>query len=359
MRIVFIIGSLTDSHIIKRVDAFINAGYEVEVYGYKRGVNFTNKFERVQPTIIGVLENSKYLKRVIKGYKEISSIIKSYPKNTLFYVWGFDIALVHFICRSRYIYEISDIRWAEFSPILRWVFKLTDRMMIRRSKLSLFTSEGFIGYIGIPKDLNDRVVLMPNKLAPTMLSLNRPILDECVNKIRLGYIGLYRYPNTVVKMARIVGEKFKDRYEFHFSGISNDVGIKTLIADLCDKYPNIYEHGPFRNPDDLERVYSTIDVVAANYDTAGNNERIAEPNKLYESIFFNKPIIVSEGTFLSEKVNKIGCGFVINNSEESIISFLNELTISRVNSIISQTKEIPSEELIEDYNELWTKVNEL
>lgn len=50
----------------------------------------------------------------------------------------------------------------------------------------------------------------------------------------------------------------------------------------------------------------------------------AEPNKLYESIYFRCPIIVNEKTFLGQKVQKLGIGYVINSmDEEQITVFLN------------------------------------
>ena len=359
MKLVFIVGSLTDSHIIKRVEAFIEQGYEVDLYGYMRGVNFTNRFSKIEPKVIGQLQNAHYYKRLLKGYKEVRDIIKQYPNDTLFYVWGYDIAMVNWFLHTRYIYEISDIRWGKFPSPLRRVFGWLDRSIINRSKLTLLTSEGFIGFIGLPEELKKKIVLMPNKLAPQMLLMKRPDSSSKGRRIRIGYIGLYRYPNTVVKMARMIGEEFKNKMEFHFSGLSNSPELKALIEGIAKDYDNVYEHGPFKNPDDLSRVYDTIDVVAANYDTSGMNERVAEPNKLYESIFFNKPIIVSEGTFLSEKVKQLGCGFVLNNDDESMRSFLNGLTCEKVYEIAEIENRIESKWLVEQYEDLFTRINNL
>lgn len=359
MKIVFIVGSLTDSHITKRIEAFLEQGNEVNVYGYMRGVNFTNRISNIEPKVIGKLENAHYFKRILKGYKEVKDIIKQYHGDTLFYVWGYDIALVNWFLRTRYIYEISDIRWAEFALPLRSIFRWLDRSIIKKSKQTILTSEGFISFIGLSEDLKKKVVLMPNKLAPQMLSMERPVLSIRGRRIRLGYIGLYRYPNTVVKMARMIGEEFKDKLEFHFSGLSNTPEMKALIDNITKEYNNVYEHGPFKNPDDLGRVYDTIDVVAANYDTDGMNERIAEPNKLYESIFFNKPIIVSGGTFLSEKVKRLRCGFIIYNDDESMRSFLKGLTCEKVHEISARENRIESKELVEQYEDLFTRINNL
>ena len=53
------------------------------------------------------------------------------------------------------------------------------------------------------------------------------------------------------------------------------------------KFPNVKLHGKFKNPSDLSVIYNKIDLNVICYDTTSINVRIAEPNKLYESIFFN------------------------------------------------------------------------
>ena len=352
MKVVFIIGSVSDSHIIKRIEEFVKYGVEVDVYGYKRDVNFTNKLSCVDPVLIGQVQANRYATRVFSGWKSVSKIIKKYPKDTLFYVWGFDIAIVHALRKTKYIYEISDIRYTQFPLCLNYIFKWIDRWMIKRSVKTLVTSEGFVEFIAGSDAVRSKYILMPNKLSPILRNFERPENEFEHTKIRIGYVGFYRYPDTILKMARIVGERFEN-IEFHFWGIGPAEMLEQIHSLTC-QYPNIYEHGAFKNPDDLPRVYSTIDVVACNYDTNGINERIAEPNKLYESIFFNKPLIVSIGTFLSKQVMRLGCGFVIDSlKEEAIYSFLSSLDKSELRKIAKTEKNIDTIHLIEDYSKVW------
>ena len=127
-----------------------------------------------------------------------------------------------------------------------------------------------------------------------------------------------------------------------------------IVNDLAKTYTNIIEHGRFKNPDDLDRVYSSFDIVACNYDATGPNERIAEPNKLYEALFYNKPILVSQNTFLGAKVERMGVGYVIDTSnDENIKEFLGNLNYDELKQKAEIEKQIPSRELIEDYSEVW------
>ena len=50
--------------------------------------------------------------------------------------------------------------------------------------------------------------------------------------------------------------------------------------------------------------------------------RYAEPNKIYESIYFETPIVVSEGCFLGDKVKKLNIGFTVNPLDETAVKQL-------------------------------------
>ena len=65
----------------------------------------------------------------------------------------------------------------------------------------------------------------------------------------------------------------------------------------------------------------------ATYDARYENVRYAEPNKIYESIYFETPIVVSSGTFLAEKVKKLGIGYDIDAmNDDEIIKFVSNLS---------------------------------
>lgn len=356
MKIVFIVGGISDSHIIKRVQSFKEKGYDVEVYGFQRNVNANNSFGNIKCHVIGQLEDQRYIGRVQTVRKAVVKVLKSYSKDTLFYVWGYDIASICYFMKRKYIYEISDIVYSYFPGPIKSVFKALDRKIIESSVVTLITSEGFVKFLNCEQKVaENKLVLMPNKLSDKFLYLERPTFKPIDGKVRFGFVGYYRYPDTVVRLARVIGEKYPN-FEFHFWGIGPETILKD-IKDICISCNNVFEHGPFKNPDDLYKVYDTIDVVACNYDYRGANEQIAEPNKLYESLFFNKAIIVSVNTFLAEKVKSKQYGFVIDSlTDERICDFLEQLTVDEVNEIAERNSRIDGQELVEDYKSLWKRI---
>jgi glycosyltransferase involved in cell wall biosynthesis len=174
--------------------------------------------------------------------------------------------------------------------------------------------------------------MLPNKLSPYFLNIERPYPLKISGNLRIGFVGYFRYPNTVLRLAMIIGECFPN-IEFHFWGTGEE-SILNKVNTLSNRYSNIFNNGPFVNPIDLPKVYNSIDLVACNYDTSTINERIAEPNKLYEAIFFNKPLIVSANTYLASKIKQLQCGYVIDSFDNrNIKEFLENITADSIYSI--------------------------
>lgn len=323
MKIVCIVASLSQPRCIKRIKSLYENGHDIEIYGYRRGFYDVNDYpSRIKINDLGMVASGKgYIKKFINNLRNINKIVKHYPDDTIFYGFSFDIALSLLLNKRTYIYEISDIVYAYYSNhLLRAFFKFIDKIIINKSLFTLMTSEGFKNYL-FPDYKNNKIIIQPNKVSPQLKGIDRKVRDFN-NKITFAYIGAFRYPNTIFRFARIIGEHFP-QYEYHFYGNSK---LTPLVIELTEKYSNIKYYGTFKSPDDLENIYANVDIVTACYDNTGLNEQIAEPNKLYEAICFCCPIIVSENTYLGDKVNKLKVGYVINpNNDQSIIDFLNHL----------------------------------
>lgn len=153
-----------------------------------------------------------------------------------------------------------------------------------------------------------------------------------------------------------MGELFP-KYRFYFFG---DSALTPLVKDLENKYPNVKYFGKFESPFDLREIYNKIDLVVACYDTTNINEKIAEPNKLYESICFCRPIIVSNNTFLSERVSSLKVGFSINASnDEDIINFIKSLRVADINRMSKIEEELDESYYIDDNRELIDSLKQL
>lgn len=342
-KIVFFLASLSQPRCIKRVKALHDAGFDVEVYGYYRGFYDVNAF----PNDIMVCQwgeiasGSGYVGRLLKNRVNINRVLQEHAnEKVLYYAFGLDLAIWLSIYKHiHFIYESSDLIYTYFgNKFLIDVFKYIDKRIISRSYKTIFTSEGFLHYLYGTNKIGN-IIIQPNRVSPFFETINRKCLCKKDNEgVVFSYVGAFRYPNTVFRFAEIIGKKYP-QHKFYFYG---DSSLTYLAKDLANKYSNIQYFGKFRSPDDLEKIYNSIDVVVACYDAKGINEQIAEPNKLYEAICFCKPIIVSEGTFLSEKVKKMKVGYSIKaDDDKSICEFLDSMNFKDLQAISELEMKIP------------------
>jgi hypothetical protein len=103
-----------------------------------------------------------------------------------------------------------------------------------------------------------------------------------------------------------------------------------------------------------------LDINVVCYDAKEENVRIAEPNKLYESAFFCRPIIVSKGTFLEKRVKELGVGFSLDASnDDEIVDFISHLTIHDISRCIDNARKISTEKLIDTPNQLLEVIGQI
>lgn len=355
MKIVFFLASLSQPRCIKRVRSLLDLGYDVQVYGYYRGYYDVNKLPDTLKVIVwgNVESGDGYLRKSIKNAKNIFRVLKSHSSEDkiLYYAFGFDLAFwLSFFCKRKYIYESSDLLYTYLKPkFLISFFKVLDRFIIGRSFRTVFTSEGFAEYL-FPCNRPKNIIIQPNKVAPCFKQIKRmPISKKDKEGIVFSYVGAFRSPDTVFRFAKVIGE-FYPQHKFYFYGDSN---LTYLAQKLSSKYNNVKYFGRFKNPEDLETIYNSIDIVVACYDTKDINEKIADPNKLYEAICFCKPIIVSSNTFLAEQVKRMNVGFAIDpHSDTAIRDFIDHFDLDEINRISRHETLIPENIYIDSISEI-------
>lgn len=354
--IIFILSSLNDSHFRKRVEEFIDNGYQVKVYGFKRKGQNLSDF-RYKPVVLGEIENRNFLARLPLFNKSIKRIAKECKGKLCFYS-SLDIALFAKIyIKAPYIYEVCDLTELTIgNPILRVALTKVNASVIKKSQKTIITSEGFAEYFS--KLPQEKFYLIPNKVSADM----PPYADKSralnTNKIRIGFAGVIRFESIYhfVKACADYGKNI----EMHLFGIYSDADEwATKMEQIEKSCENVFFHGRFSNPGDLPSIYEGIDLVLCTYPpTLG--VKYAEPNKLYEAIYFRCPIIVSEKVFLGDKVKRLNIGYVIDAmDEEKIKGFLESLNAYDYHLKVDACKSIPPNDCINRNNDFFKLIESI
>ena len=349
--IVFLAMALSQPRCIKRVASLKEYGFNCIVYGYDRGKYDVNSYPSdVTVVNLGQLKDNEYFGKGIKIFKDLLKVRRERRStNTVFYAFGLFYAFYLRLSGERYIYEISDILYAypKFKRILG-ILKTIDKRIIRDSVATVMTSGGFYSFFGLELP---KVFVIPNRVSPSLTRLPFKANKETNNKLAFGFVGSLRY-QTILDFARVVGESFP-HHEFHFWGGLKDGPMKTAVDGLVNQFENVFYHRAFRSPEDLPEVYDSFDITVSCYQVSSLNERLAEPNKLYESMFFNKPIVVSDGIYLSDRVREMDCGYCIDASgKASIKRFVNSLNVEAVRDLSRRISLIDEKLIVSNQNDL-------
>lgn len=348
--IIFLTSTL-DPHFAKRPKSFIERGYKVTTYAFERLRTKLLDADNIGLHILGSVESGGYHKRVVKFIKAFRKIFKEYKdENVVYYLLGNDVAMLAkpFINKP-YIYEESDIQFARFKrPALNF-FKWIDRKIIEDALVTAFTSRGFKQY-HFGNETPSNIAYLENKLEPTILSFT-PIEKQPIGKkIKVGFVGYVRY-ESLYQLCKIMLSEFP-QFELHLYGSVN-AGDKHLFEEL-NEFTKCTLHGRFESPVDLPGIYQNLDLLLAPYDYRDPNILFAEPNKLYESIYFNTPILVSETTFLAKRVKELGIGYAVDPfSAESVREFFSNLTPEKLQKKTDEMKKIDKSSAVEEFSDFF------
>lgn len=174
----------------------------------------------------------------------------------------------------------------------------------------------------IPYDISSKVDVLPN--IPM-------VEDESTFKFKDESLS---FPNNKVTVS-YVGGLYNERFLDELLDVAEEGLINLLIAGYGDKrledrctelakLENVKYFGGVPYEQGLHISYNS-DLVFAMYCKSNPNHIYAAPNKYYEAMLLEKPIITTEGTIVGEKVKNNKTGFVIEERKDELHSLFSYL----------------------------------
>lgn len=325
--------SLEQPRIVKRIVEKSSEFDAVIVYGFNRNIHKVNNFDlldrydNVKVIEVATLSNQRYGSRIWSYIKLIFTLYRQHGlKFKHIYVFGIDLRIISlFVANSKIEYEISDIMWLYKSKFQKKILKNIDGFLVKNSSKVIFTSLGFYKSYYSKYISENKIEIKENKFKTYGKVL--PVDSIIKDKIRIAYIGAFRYANIVKNLIDTVNENNNVILNFYGDGAKS---VVDLIEENTKLNKNIFYHGSFKNPNDLEHIYSNNNLNFVVYNNELFNERVAMPNKFYESGYFNIPIVCAENTYVGERVLENKMGWTIGIEPNQIKEFVNKITIEQI-----------------------------
>jgi len=294
-------------------------------YFNRMGYNSLNTIPKVDESFnLGFIKSGgSYIKR-IPQLVNLFKLLRA-SESDIVYSFGLDLLLVSVLSKRKSTniwFELGDIREIKnkyIDILFTYLYKI---VVFKNVDLISVTSQGFKDYLQKKYNIHSKkIIIKENLLSKNDFIQNEAQTKELVKPFVVGILGYLRYDAIISFLEEYL--KRDNNFVIHIYGQGELVEkIKEIIINTNIKY-----FGEFKYPDGLVDIYKNIHFSYVLYDNEDLNVRLALPNKLYESIFFKTPILVSKNTYLCQKVThefQIGECFDPENQHE-LIDYLNNI----------------------------------
>lgn len=193
----------------------------------------------------------------------------------------------------------------------------------------------------------EQILFIPN--APSRKAFECYVPKDHSRDFTVGFIGGIRYPDEIKKL---ISAAKQANVKVFLAGM--EVGDE--IKRLCENESHVDYFGKYDYDTQIAKLYGCCDVIYSVYPANMKNVKVALPNKLYESVLCGLPLIVSEGTYLGELVEKWGVGVTVDyKKERSLVRVIQtlsthpELYFRYANACINCGKELVVEPYLQEY----------
>lgn len=366
MKTVFMFPNDPNPRFIKRMKFTCENGLKTYLIYWNRGINtpYTLPKDVICESInLKVKLGSrikKFLLLPIFLYKSLIKLIKIKPD--IIHVGLIDMLFIATIYKTLFnnkakiIYEIGDLpkfiinKYSGVKEILRKSFIYLEKKLTKKISLLILTSPYF--WDEYYKNFVEKEKYLYIANAPSKELFGQFKKKNLSGRIVIGYVGFVRYKKQILNLIDGV-RKYKDAFEIYIAGEGPDAKeIRQYIIDT-DSEDFVTMTGPYNYSEDILDIYSKLDLVYSVYDTSFENVKLALPNKLYEALVCELPMIVAKNTQLEKFVLDHKIGYSVDDQDvkdlESLLeSIINNPVLLKENSQVSS--EIKNANFVEEYN---------
>ncbi|MFK7892192.1 MAG: hypothetical protein AB8B63_15350 [Granulosicoccus sp.] len=219
-----------------------------------------------------------------------------------------------------HILEVGDVRHLQTrAGAVGKVYRLIDRILTSRVQLLVVTAEGFLDQY-YRKWLGTKTpgIVIENKVERTFFdSIAQPSTISPKNErpITIGYFGLMQSPWSWRVLKKIAKDN-PDTFAVVLAGYPIRFDD---IEEVCEQYKNISYTGTYQSPEDLEKLYTSVDLAWGCYSPFGNNDwnlMWARPNRFYEACAFHTPLISRKESTDGKYVSKLDIGYAVSETDD-------------------------------------------
>ena len=327
---------ISDSRVLKYENFFKSKRIPYAIIGWDRaGRNLHRENTFYYRKIAGFQQGTKgIINRIWWNFYLFRFLLRHLTEYKMIHACDFDTvmpALVMKIFGKKVIFDIFD--W--FSDEVRTGKLLIDKPInvmekfaVKHSNLVVICEEGRLQQMACAPKKYIVIPNLPMQLVDTESEMHAT--KGYSEVISIVYVGGLVHSRGIIELVNCVAGNPK--FDLEIAGFGN-YEIEEKIREKECTCENIHFYGKVSYEKAI-KIMTNADLLYAMYYKDNANHIYAAPNKFYESVFLKKPIITTKGTLVGEKVKKYHTGFVIEEGEKNLLSFLNSINKERIEELV-------------------------
>ena len=356
---VFLLGFLPNPRMYKRF-ALAQEYSDVQVICWDRAKEMMPLSEKTEITfsVIRADAGSNYVSRMValKKFQKKARVILEKENPDIIHVQHLDMLQIACRYKKRHpnvhiIYEVADLHRLLVDEQKSIIKKLAQKYLLSQDKkcskmadILIVTSQKYYDTYFHNFVPEDKLFYFPN--VPDLSVFDRYKPKDHSKDFTIGFFGGIRYKEEMRLLINCVIENNIPLIIAGFEQGGNE------IEEMCKGHKNIVWLGKYDFKESAAELYGKCDCVYSVYNASMANCRVALPNKLYEAVYCELPIIVASNTHVADIVEEWNVGIsVIHNSQESIEEGIRALLeMERYQKYVAGCKEHKCEIDLKRYN---------
>ncbi|MDB5461271.1 MAG: succinoglycan biosynthesis protein [Caulobacteraceae bacterium] len=357
MRIAYFVHDLSDATVAKRIRMLAAGGAEVVVlFGFRRTAEPIVEVAGVPVVDLGRTADAQLLKRAGSvasnlfrapaWRRRLAGVDVVLARNLEVLVLAAAARRLH-APRARLAYECLDVHGLMLSPSLAGrALRLLEGGLLEASDLLIVSSEAFVREYFEPLQRTSSrprlaTLVVENKALPSSADnrTERSARPPAGRPWRIGWFGMIRCRRSLDILTGLARRR-PDLLQVDIRGRPSYTefdDFDSLIGDLA----NVSFVGAYR-PRDLQGMYARTHFNwAIDYFQNEGNSRWLLPNRLYEGGRFGVPAIARRGCETSRWLEGRSLGVVLDDPEQELERFLEELTPQAYTALAEQAARAP------------------
>lgn len=207
--------------------------------------------------------------------------------------------------------SILDIR--DYNKIAKYY---DFKRIIKNTHYTVISSRGFLEWL-----IRQDNVIINHNTNITCYDKDIPVNSHKEETTELSYIGAIRDSETQIKLISELTNRKDIILSYHGEGEEEET--KRIIDYVrANNIKNILITGKYQVNEE-KYLYDKADIVNIIIPVNDKNSKTLLPNRLYNAVFFGKPVVTLKGNYVASVIEQFGLGLVINSIEEAekIVSY--------------------------------------